>query len=383
MNLSIYSAIRIANCLKLLSLRFFFVVATFLLFSSNAIAQIYAPKYSNEFLSIGVGARAHGLSNAQVGVANDVTAGYWNPAGLLHINTKYEASLMHAEYFAGIANYDYAGLAYQLDTNTALGATFIRFGVDNIADTRFLLSNGVIDYSRIQTFSIADYALILSFAKRNLLFKRFNAGINFKIIHRTVGSFGNAWGFGLDGGAQYHQNGWMFGLMARDVTSTFNAWTFNTSEFAQVFAQTGNQIPESSIELTLPKWIFGMGKNFKLFDEKLSILPVADFEMTFDGARNTALRSRVISIDPRAGLELGYGNMVFVRVGVGNIQQIKDFDGSSTWQYQPNFGVGFRYKKFQIDYALTDLGNQSEALYSNIFSLKLGINPIKLGINPK
>ena len=44
-----------------------------------------APKYSNEFLAVGVGARALGMGNAFTAVTNDVTSGYWNPAGLLGV----------------------------------------------------------------------------------------------------------------------------------------------------------------------------------------------------------------------------------------------------------------------------------------------------------
>jgi hypothetical protein len=40
--------------------------------------------------------------------------------------------------------------------------------------------------------------------------------------------------------------------------------------------------------------------------------------------------------------------------------------------FQPN-GLGFKYKGIQIDYALTDLGNQSAALYSNIFKVDLAL----------
>jgi hypothetical protein len=50
--------------------------------------QATAPKYSNEFLSIGIGARALGMGRTQTAVVNDVTAGYWNPAGLLDITTR-------------------------------------------------------------------------------------------------------------------------------------------------------------------------------------------------------------------------------------------------------------------------------------------------------
>ena len=117
---------------------------------SQVSAQVTAPKYSNEFLSIGVGARAFGMSNAQVGVTNDVTAAYWNPAGLVEIENKYEVGLMHAEYFAGIAKYDYIGFATPIDSVSHLGITAIRFGIDDIPDTRNLFDDdGNINYDNV------------------------------------------------------------------------------------------------------------------------------------------------------------------------------------------------------------------------------------------
>jgi hypothetical protein len=108
-------------------------------------AQISAPKYSNEFLTLGVGARGIGMAGAQVAVSNDVTSGYWNPAGLTGV-VQYEGSLMHSDYFRGLANYNYGAAAFRLDSAGVLGVSFIRYAVDNIADTRYLIQNGQIDY---------------------------------------------------------------------------------------------------------------------------------------------------------------------------------------------------------------------------------------------
>ena len=336
--------------------------------------QTTAPKYSNEFLNIGVGARALGMSNVQAASVNDVTAGYWNPAGLLNMKSKHEVALMHAEYFAGIAKYDYGAFATHLDSQSVIGLSIIRFGVDDIPDTRFLYdANGALNYNNIKYFSSADYAFTLSYARETKLIPGLQLGANFKVIHRSVGQFANAWGFGLDAGAQYIRKKWRFGLMARDITGTFNAWSHNTAMIQDIYTATGNEIPQNSIEVTLPKAILGVARHFKLH-RKVGLLTAIDLVNTFDGKRNVLIHSNVVSIDPMAGFEIDYNQIIFLRFGAGNIQRIKDFDKGTVTRFQPNFGVGVRISKIYIDYALTDIGNQAEALYSNVFSLKLALN---------
>ena len=84
-------------------LLFIFFVAT----AFNYLKAQLAPKYSNEFLTIGVGARAAGMANSMVASVDDVTSGYWNPAGLVEIKDNIQISLMHNEQFAGIGKNDY------------------------------------------------------------------------------------------------------------------------------------------------------------------------------------------------------------------------------------------------------------------------------------
>lgn len=356
-------------------LLFFLCVST--LFIQNVFGQATAPKYSNEFLSIGVGARALGMSNTQISNVSDVTSGYWNPAGLLEIEDQYQFSLMHAEYFAGIAKYDYAGFATPIDSNSHLGISVIRFAVDDIPDTRFLYdANGAINYSNIRFFSAADYAFLVSYARKMPGVKNLSLGTNFKIVHRNVGSFANAWGFGLDAGAQYKLKGWNFGLMLRDITGTFNAWSHNSELVYDIYTQTGNEIPENSVEITLPKAILGISRGFTI-KEKFGVLAAIDIDLSFDGKRNVLIKSDLISGDPHFGLEIDYSKIVFLRFGAGNVQEIKNFDGSTYKNFQPNFGLGVIIKKITIDYALSDIGNQSDALYSHVFSLKAGFSGLK------
>ena len=350
------------------------VIAFSLLLSAFTTYGQNAPKYSNEFLSIGVGARGLAMSASQTAHVSDVTAGYWNPAGLLDITDQYQFSLMHAEYFAGIAKYDYAAFATSVDSMSRIGISIIRFAIDDIPDTRFLYdANGAINYDNIRFFSAADYAFLLSYARRSNVLKGLKLGANFKVVHRKAGNFANAWGFGLDAGAQLERKNWKFGLMLRDVTGTFNAWTHNTELVIDIYTQTGNEIPENSVEVTLPRAILGVGK-YMAIKEKFGVLASLDLITTFDGKRNTVIKSDVASIEPALGIELDYKQLVFLRMGAGNIQELKNFDGSRYKTFQSNFGLGLKIRNVTIDYALTDIGDQSESLYSHVFSIKAGLN---------
>lgn len=350
------------------------------LFSQN---NDLTPKYSNEFLAIGVGARALGMSNTQVAIVDDVTSGYWNPAGLMQINNNIQLMYLHTNYFAGIAKYDYGAVAVKINEPSRLGISVIRLGVDDIPNTLDLIDeNGNIDYDRLSSFSIADYGFLFSYARKSPI-EGLNYGGNLKVIYRSAGDFADAWGFGLDAGAQYFYKSWKFGAMARDVTSTFNAWSFNTETFEEIFIKTGNEIPENSLEIALPRLIVGASYTYKLFKSKYSltpqqgkfaIIPEIDMDFTFDGMRNVLIKSDPISIDPHFGLELSYANFLYLRGGIGNIQEVTDIDGKKTKIIQPNMGIGIAIKNITIDYALTNIGDRAEGLYSNIFSIKFSVD---------
>ncbi len=338
----------------------------------GALAQD-APKYSNEFLTIGVGAQALGMGQAVVANSSDVNAGYWNPAGLLGVNSDLQVGAMHSEFFAGIAKYDHIGLAKRIDSSSVIGITFLRFGVDNIPNTIDLIDNaGNLNYDRITSFSAADHAFLISYA-RKLSVPGLSLGGSAKIIYRRVGEFGKAWGFGLDAGATYNRKQWRFAAMARDVTGTFNAWSYTLDERTiEVFQQTGNELPANSVEVTLPRLVLGAARSFRI-GEKVDLLAEVDLENTFDGPRNTLISSDTWSADPRAGIEVGYARIVYLRAGVNMFQYVTDENDQRQLTMQPNLGLGVRIKSFHLDYALSRIASGNEDLFSNIFSIRFDL----------
>lgn len=83
------------------------------------------------FLSIGQSARAVGMGSAFVGVVNDVSSIYWNPAGL----TKADGGQIlvdHTKWIAGI-EYNFFAVSYNIGDLGAVGVSFIG---SNIGDMR-------------------------------------------------------------------------------------------------------------------------------------------------------------------------------------------------------------------------------------------------------
>lgn len=355
---------------------------TFLVvFLPATLTFLSGQKYSNEFLNIGVGARAQGMGNAVVASQRDMYAAAWNPAGLAGLSAEQgvEIAAMHAEWFGGVGNYDYLGFTLPLSNkNQRIGLSLIRFGIDQIPNTLSLYeSDGTINFDNVVEFSAADYAFLGTYARswdkgRGPL----RIGGNVKVIHRTIGPFANSWGFGLDLGVQLERGDWIFGFLARDVTTTFNAWSFSfTQDEQDVLQLTENSVPINSVENTNPQILLGVARSFNI-TEQIGLMAELNAIVTTDGKRNTLISGDPFSVDPAFGLEAHYDDFVFLRAGMSQFQQIPDFDGSERINSRPSLGLGLQLGKLNVDYAYTDLGDD-RSTFSHIVSLRLGISPRK------
>ncbi|MFN4298145.1 MAG: hypothetical protein ACK4EX_00290 [Thermaurantimonas sp.] len=347
-------------------------IAILLFLFRNLDAQVIR-KYSNEFLNIGAGARAIGMAGAVIASVEGVEAGYWNPAGLVHGDFTYDAALMHASWFASIANYDYLALAYQAKGSPyRVGLSLLRFAVDDIQNTLNLVDDqGQVDYSRITRFSASDYALIGHFA---LPIERFNnmfLGFNTKLIYRNIGPFANAYGFGFDVGIHYRPGDWMFSAILKDVTTTFNFWTFDNNLLTGAFEQTGNELPEENFELTPPSLTLGVARYIKINDD-FGILPEINGLLSAGQLSGINL-GNVLTINPALGVEADYRRWIFLRIGAGRWQRTTTFAGGQQWMFSPSLGLGLAFGRVKVDYALSNLVSFESALLSHIFSLRFSV----------
>ncbi len=288
-------------------------------------------KYAGEFIAIGVGGRALALGSASVALANDVTAGYWNPAGLSRLSYP-QVGLMHDERFGGLVNYDYGAAAMPLGSSSTLGLGVIRLGVDNIPDTR---NAGVdatgnplppdqwesfagIDPSRITWFNSADWAVYFSYAKKAS--ESFAYGANIKFIRRENGG-ASATGVGFDVGALYTIDRLTLGANLQDATSTLVAWNTGTNEFI------------------IPTLKIGGAYDFDLSGSRLT--PVADADVRFENRGESAnLSTGPVSYDFHAGLEFSYKEIAAIRAGYNDIGSL-------------SVGAGVKLPKINVDYSFS------------------------------
>jgi hypothetical protein len=343
-------------------------------------------KYSNEFLKIGIGARASAMGDAQTALVDDASATYWNPAALLEVDRQLQAYFMHGSLYAGLSNLNYGSVALAPSDRSRLGISLLRMGVDNIPNTFELIdNNGLVDYSRVTGFSVADYALLLSYARASA-HERLRWGINGKIIHRQGGDFARAWGFGFDASLHYlPAPHWRLGLMVRDITTTFNAWNYSFTEREQeVLLQTNNSVPENTVEITLPQADLGIGwrKDWRTFGAAVE----ANAALRFDGESYSLVSNQVFTLDPRLGLELNYKRVVFIRGGLSGFQRIttnnpEDFREYTA--YEPTVGAGLALGDFHVDYAYSDLGNQAPLPYSHLFTVHFDVGPSRRAPAPE
>ena len=333
------------------------VLLLFLFLTGISFAQTTFGKYAGEFLTLGAGGRAMSLGGANVALVNDVTAGYWNPAGLINVNTT-QFSLLHEEHFGSLVNYNYAGIAIPYKQDMSFSVNVIRLSIDGIPDTRKALydknGDGIIDinvdgvdYTKITEFNNTDWAFFFSFAKR--LSDQLTWGASVKLIKRDLAEYG-AIGIGFDIGALYKMTERLtLGANIQDVTTTLIAWDNGTNELISPTVKIGG-----AYRLDVPGG---------------TLTPVLDFDIRFEDRRFASnFNIGPVSFDVHSGMEYQYADVFAVRAGYSDVKQL-------------TLGAGLRFPKLNIDYSFARFTQSSDERLEDSHRISLMFSLDSIGYN--
>ena len=325
-------------------------------------------KYGADFLAGGVGARALGMGGAHVALTNDVSSGYWNPAGLADIFYP-EFAYMHAERFAGVVSFDYGSAAFPINAQSTVGISFFRSGVNDIKNTldawdpeRNQPKPNPETYFR--SFSAADMAFFVGYARS--ISERLSLGVTGKVIRRTIGDFADAWGYSFDIGIKYRAGRYVLGANVQDVSTMLQSWSVNQGALQNIEDVFGQELPQGGTELVLP--VARLGSGFILPIGRNSLVLGLDFDLAFDGQQANALNVGDVSFHPRLGTEFTYHDVLSFRAGLNRVTYSDNYGFDMT----PSVGTGINLKQVSIDYGFGDFaGLVSDLGYSHRISVKL------------
>ena len=335
----------------------FIVLSACLLAFSPAFGQNFVVgKFGGDFLSVGGGARPLGMGSAFVAISDDVTAGYWNPAGLTQVDNL-QAVYMHSERFSGIVSYDYGAAALPIkQSNGVIGISFFRQSVDDIKNT---LGFSVVDgnppnIDEFPEFSTYDLAFFLSYADR--INENVSWGLNGKILNQSIGPFADAWGYSLDVAFLYRNNGFSWGLNLMDITTMLKFWDVNSDNLSELEENFNDVVPEGQNELVLPTIKTGAAKTFGIGEFDLTA--ALDADLRFENRQTFYINVGKMSIEPHLGTEFVYKDIIALRAG------LTDFftDQSSKLFVSPTFGAGLNFKALNIDYGFGNFSGLSDDL---------------------
>ena len=306
---------------------------------TSVFANTFVPaKYAGEFLSAGPGARPFGMGNAFSAVVQDITALYWNPAGLVFLDGM-QIHGMHSERFSGSVNNDFIGLGISVGKKAALGIGLYRLGIDGIPVTRlkdpnrslgdfyYDAGNQLIQNVPYVSGTLHDQEMALLFSYSRRFSAKWTWGGSVKMIRKQVGEY-SAWGIGFDFGIlAFPYRGLRIGMMLQDGTSTLIAWNGKRKELIVPHLKTGIAYP------------------FQIRNVRL--VPAVDFDVVFENRKQSAQwRMGSVSIDSHAGLELEFFKCIAFRSGMDQ----------GRW----TLGSGIAFSVVRVDYGFmtdTELGN--------------------------
>lgn len=290
-----------------------------------------------EFLKIGVGGRASAMGEAFVAIANDASALYWNPAGLVQF--KDDQLLFSHNIWVVDINHDFLGAVYHLDDANAFGVSFTSLSMQDMPVTTEFQPFGTGDY-----FGFGDLALGVTYSRK--MTDQFSFGGTVRYIEETLDKL-KMRGIMIDLGTYY--------------------WTgLGTTRFAVAVSNFGNQLaPDGEVVLIgkrsnsqwqsfSPPTVFRIGFAFEPFQDELNKL-TASIQLNHpnDNSENVG-----------TGLEYSWKNIFYLRGGYKfNVEE-------QNYSFGAGVNVPVSIANVTVDYAYSNFVRLGTA---HRFSIILGL----------
>jgi len=290
-----------------------------------------------EFLKIGVGGRASALGDAFVAIANDASALYWNPAGMVQFKDD-QVMFSHNIWVVDI-NHDFLGAVYHLDETNAFGISFTSLSMQDMQVTTEYQPFGTGQY-----FSFGDIAMAVSYARK--MTDQFSFGGTVRYIEETEASL-KMRGIMIDLGTYY--------------------WTgLGTSRFAVAVSNFGNQLaPDGNVVLIgkrsnsqwqsfSPPTVFRIGFALEPYqDEYNKFTASIQLNHPNDNSENVS-----------TGLEYSWRNIFYLRGGY------KFNVAEQNYSFGTGVNIPISIGNITVDYAYSNFVRLGSA---NRFSIILGL----------
>ncbi len=282
------------------------------------------------WLLIHPGARANGMGEAYVALADDATAPYWNPAGMAFIK-KHEISLMHSNWLPQLTNdlyYEYLGTVNEIKDLGNIGGhiTFLSEGEQEETNERGEVLG-----------KFWSYETCVSTAFGTQVMPNMGVGIAVKLIysHLYNKSGGTGIGFAADLGYLHKIDGSKFPKFMQSFTKGFN--------YGVALQNIGPNIVYSDAENGSPLPLnLLVGVAYRVIDTKIAKgTLVFDYNKLLVGIKDSFSQELKIGIED-VGAEFTYYDLVSIRLGYKN-----DSDGRVQGM---TYGMGLQYSlKKKID----------------------------------
>jgi len=290
---------------------------------------------SLQFLKIGNGARGTGMGETFVAVSDDISALFWNPAGLVLFEEN-GVTFSHTMWFVD-TQLQFFGGVYHFGGSNAIGLSVVSLRTDDMKVTTEVQPNGTGEF-----FRFSDIAIGLSYARQ--MTDQFSFGATVKYVEETLGE-----------------------LKMRGVIGdlgTFYRTGLGTTRFAVLISNFGGQVsPTGSVNLIggsvadsfqkfPPPTLFKIGFAMEpLLTSTNRLTTSIQLNSPNDNSENV-----------NVGFEYAYKEMLFLRVGYKFNVDAENF----------SLGAGLKipisFAKANLDYSIA---NYRDLGFAQRFSINL------------